>query len=114
MMKMKILRQYWSLKQRGVCVSDFLLENFVAFFTKKIGIFWDFFGEIWFFFFPSVSLTNLLILEKKIPSFLYHQVEKRPWYMCMFFLFFLPHIIYLLYYIFQNQICLTTTPPPLG
>jgi hypothetical protein len=50
MMKMKILRQYWSLKQRGVCVSDFLLENFVAFFTKKIGIFWDFFWKFGFFF----------------------------------------------------------------
>lgn len=69
MMKLKFSRQYWSSKQRGVCVSDFLLENFVAFFTKKLGFFGIFFG-IRGFFSPSVCLTNLLILEeKKISKF---------------------------------------------
>jgi hypothetical protein len=52
-----------------VYVSNFLLEKICCFFHKKIGIFGDFFGNLVFFFGSSISLTNLLILEKKIPSF---------------------------------------------
>ncbi len=51
MMKMKILRQYWSLKQKGVCVSDFLLENLLLFSPKKLGFFGIFLGKFGFFFF---------------------------------------------------------------
>jgi len=47
----------------------FYWKFFAAFFTKKIGIFWDFFWKFGFFFCSSVSLSSLLILEKKIPSF---------------------------------------------